>query len=141
MQHLFDAIIEKTTSYPKVKSSNAEIENFKFEVLNRFNIKLDDSYLNFLLHFDGFCYNGNNFYGTKRHDDVYVLSAIDVTETWRGVSPIFANYFIIGETDMDFYCFNDKSNSYHEIGKGDSIIWSSFTSLAELLEYALYRYD
>lgn len=132
-----DIIYENTyCDYSLHKASDSDIA--KFKSLNQFT--LEEEYLNFLKSIDGFELNGLNFYGTKENKGLYVLNAMVQNELWSKELPKLKQYYILGDGDMDFYCFNPVGKEYIIFDKGGLNKVTEFKNFELLLIYLIEVY-
>lgn len=124
-------------------ASEGEVMQFAKRVKEAFNYELEMSYLNFLTCINGFELNGLNFYGTHAKPEMYVLGAIEQNAFWKSEIPSLGIYYLIGDGDMDFYCFDAKRKTYHALMKSTSTpidIFPSFEGLIKCL-VGIYTYN
>ena len=106
MRNIINSVLDNSfIDYSNNQSSIDEIQKFRDSISHKYRFSLDISYLNFLMELNGFELNGLNFYGTKKQENLYVLSSIEQNDFWRTEIDYFKSYFLIGDGDMNFYSF------------------------------------
>ena len=99
-----------------------DLENFSRVVLRDYCTVLSSSYLSFLGLLNGFSIGGFNIYGTVGNDSPYVLDYKVMNEYWKEV---LSDYFLIGDSDIDFYCIGKSTGQYCILGKDDLCVYES----------------
>jgi hypothetical protein len=94
----------------------------------------DKDYLEFLKTINGFELNGLNVYGTREQPQIYVSSALQQNEFWSMEIPELKRYFIIGDGDMDFYCFYPQEKKYYVLTKATLTQVDVFENFELLME-------
>lgn len=121
-------------------STPDEIKKFSTIIFEKLGILLDESYLNFLVGLNGFDLNGLIFYGTKEQPDLYIQGALEENEFWKGELGRFDKQYIVGNGDMEFYCYDPLTKRYIVFDKGADIIYDTFNSFQELMEDLIKAY-
>ena len=141
MNKLIDKILSRTfCNYLHNQATNEEIANFKKTVIEKYDIYVEDQYLNFLSLLNGFELNGLNFYGTKEQLDKYTLGALNQNEFWRSELTTLKQYYLLADGDMDFYCYSSISGQYCVLTKGSLEKMSIFNTFCELMKYLVETY-
>jgi len=126
--------------YSKNKSTSDEVKKFSTTVFEKLGILLDESYLNFLIQINGFELNGLNFYGTKGQPDLYIQGALEVNRFWRAELRRFEKYYIVGDGDMEFYCYDPLTKRYIVFDKATDMKYDTFNSFQELMDELIKIY-
>ncbi len=121
-------------------STSDEIKIFSDKIFEEFSILLDEAYLNFLVQINGFELNGLNFYGTKEQSDLYIQGALEVNEFWRAEFQPFDKYYIVGDGDMEFYCYDPLTKEYIVFSKATDVKYDVFNSFQELMDELIKIY-
>ena len=130
-QEILDLIHDNTyCDYSTNVASDYEIN----DLVEKSKVKLDTEYLNFLKSIDGFELNGMNFYGTKEQESIYVLDVLKQNNFWTEEIPDLKRYFILGDGDMDFYCYCTDESQYFILNKGGLEKCGEFGSFITLMK-------
>jgi hypothetical protein len=141
MSNLINEVLSKTfKDYKSNQASEKEIEDFKNKIFDLYFIILDAEYLNFLSCLNGFELNGLNFYGTVENMEKYILSGIKQNEFWKMELESLSMLYILGDGDMDFYCYSDITKKYTVLDKGGLREIKAFSQFEELVNYLIATY-
>jgi hypothetical protein len=127
--------------YSNNKASEEELDGFSQDMQKKFGWSIDQDYRVFLSWINGFELNGLNFYGTKEQKDIGVLSSINQNFFWGMELPALKGYAIIGDGDMDFYCYDGASREYKVFTKGSLQEVAKFSSFKDLIKELVNVYS
>lgn len=141
ISELFFFIKQKSYHNYELNICNEE-EMYLFEqkIFEVFNLTLDSQYIDFLRKLNGFELNGLNFYSTKEQQNIYLQYAIERNIFWHSELKKLANLYILGDGDMDFYCFDPLNVKYLILDKGGLILVHSFDSFNDLMNEVIEIY-
>jgi len=141
MKEKIEKIISKAfCDYRGNTISKNEMLEFSRIVRKIYGYELNKDYLIFITELNGFDLNGLSFYGTIEKKDLYILSAIKENVFWKAEIPIFLEYFLIGDGDMDFYCFDPRSKDFIALEKGSFDEVGRYPSFNNLLDKLINIY-
>lgn len=136
-QEIFNVINENAyCDYSNNIASDDEIEDF----VKNINIELPNEYLDFIKSLNGFELNGLNFYGTKEQENIYVLSIDKQNDFWTNEIPALKGYLLLGDGDMDFYCYSASEKKYFVFSKGSMEKCAEFENFSSLMDYLTETY-
>lgn len=137
MKDIVDKILKNTfCDYSQNIASELEINRIRAKL----NSKIDHEYLLFLKSINGFELNGLNIYGTKPNDDIYVLGIVEQNEFWSVELPKLREYLIVGDGDLDFYCYSNEKGKYFALSKGGLDIIEEYDGLSNFLNSLINTY-
>ena len=131
---------EAFCDYSSNTVSNDELEKFSDLVLNIYGVQLDESYLKFISGINGFELNGLNFYGTKEQPEIYILSSFKQNDFWKAELPGLSDYYLLGDGDMDFYCFDSKCREFIILTKNFLQEMSRSSSFSDFIDELMNIY-
>ncbi len=134
METIINKIYEHSFfNYRTNYASDEEVILFSQQIKNQFNHQLETSYLDFLKRINGFELNGLNFYGTNSKPDICVMGAFEQNIFWKTEIHGLEKFYLIGDGDVDFYCFDAINNNYPFFLKSALTPVGLFTSFDEAI--------
>lgn len=132
---------EKRNRHINEGCSLKELELFKQEVKNKFKYDLPKAYIDFLCVVNGLEYNGLVLYGidenlVDRINSQKVTGYIDTNEIWYE-NDEQKEYMFFGDSDISWYCYNIKKDTYVELDKPSGELEQEFNTFNDMLENAL----
>lgn len=132
-KNIIDIIKSRTFfDYDRNIASENEIEAIREKI----DIPLDTNYLNFLRGINGFELNGLNFYGTREQPEIYVFDLLKQNYFWKVEIPKLNEYLIVGDGDIDFYCYSTENEKYYAFSKSSLTevdVYENFYSFLEAI--------
>lgn len=114
----------------------------------KFNVDLPNDYIEFLRFRNGFWFEGLLIYSAKYtniediDEGALKTNIIDVNEAWRegNLGKWNLDYFYFGESNLDLFALNLKTNKYEQQDRSSADVIESFSDFASMMIPALKSY-
>lgn len=133
--------IQKHAYYKNIKIDDITLEEYGKSLLKYLGKDIDKNYFSFIQECNGFWMNGLSFYGSKAISELFIEDALIQNEFWRSEILKLNKYFILGDADMDFYCYDLDSKKYVIVEKGSCSEQEVYTDLYSLLSKVIRLYE
>lgn len=114
-------------------TTNSDVQKYKRLCESTFHMDMDKEYFDFLLLMNGFELNGFNFYGTSEQKRQFILNGYEQNIFWRSEIEELSAYYLIGDGDMDFYCFNPIEKNYIVLTKATTQLVGNYKYFTDIL--------
>lgn len=132
---------KKRNRYLNEGCSLKELKIFEQEVKKKFKYDLPKEYIDFLSIINGLEYNGLVLYGidesiVSKRNNQKVTGYIETNEIWYENNEQ-KEYMFFGDSNISWYCYDIKKNSYVELDKPSGELEQEFSDFDDMIESAL----